>query len=595
MSAVILSELTRRTRRPPANRGESGSRFGLPLLFADYLLNLVTRWTLPTLAALALTIVGPCQAQDGVGRVFPNGARPGETVTLTFPMMNEEPTAVLVVDGPGVKPVGPFVKGVGQVEIAADAQPGMRQIRLVGAKKATTPRPFLIDPTPSLLDVEVADKKSANDRLAQAQQIAALPVVLSGSLAKPQDIDVYRVLLKKGDCLVAASESRRIAAPTNLGVYLRDLQGRKLPLELDYRKRDPLYWCVIPADGEYQLQLFEVTNNMGDVGEHTLYRLHVTTGPWLGFVTPPGGRRGASARLTAYGWNFGGKPGPGSAPVDLPIPADAGAAIFVSAAGAGNHVTLAVGDLPETAETEPNNAADRAQPLSLPMTLNGEFQVRGDVDCYRVSLVNGERIRIQVQARELESNADVIVRVLDGSGKTLVLEDDMQASRDPELFWTARADGVYTIEVREIASGSRSGPAFYYRLNVSQTAPQLRAVAKEAVLTLKPGARVDVPITVFQDFQSGEVTLEAEGLPEGVTAESARVKAAPDRSTATATKLVLTATAGARPGFGLFRVIVKTAAGTPRPQAATWALTGDGGWTYGTGSVDRLVALIPAP
>jgi len=509
--------------------------------------------------------------------------------------MNDEPTSVLVADGAGVKPVGPFLKGVGQVEVAADAQPGMRQVRLVGAKKATTPRPFLVDPTPTLLDVEVADKKAANDRLSQAQRIETLPIALNGSLAKSQDIDVYRLTLKKGDCLVAASESRTIAAPTNLGVFLRDLEGRKLPLQLEYRKRDPVYWCIVPADGDYQLQLFEVTNNMGDVGEQTLYRLAVTTGPWLDYVLPAGGPRGSTARVTASGWNLAGKPGPGTVEASVPIPADAPNPFPVAAEGAPNSIPLAVGDYAEALEKEPNNTPEQAQPLSFPATINGGFQERGDVDRYRLAVRAKETLTITVEARDLDSYADVTVRILDTSGKTLISEDDMRTSRDPQLTWTARMDGDYSIEVRDLAGGSRGGPTSFYRLHVTTVQPRLEVVAREAVVTVKPGAKVDLPVTVFQLYQPGEVTLQVEGLPAGLKAEPVKVKPSPDRENSSQTRLVVTADAGAAPGFAMVRVIATTAGERPLTAVATWALTGDGGWTYGTGKTDRFVVLVPTP
>jgi hypothetical protein len=542
-----------------------------------------------------LTSCRPAMAQDGAGRVFPNGAQRGSTVTLTFPAMAEVESATLIVEGEGVKPLGPFVKGVGKVAVAPDAAVGRRQVRLVGPKTATTPRPFFVGTLPVLLDAEVADKKAINDRLAQAQRIEQLPLVLNGSLAKSGDIDVYQVALKKGDCLVIASESRLIAAPTNLGVYLRDLSGQTVPLVLDYRKRDPLYWGTVPADGEYQLQLFEITNNMGDVGEQTLYRVTVTTGPWLDYVIPSGAPRATTAHVTAYGWNLGGKIGPGSLPVDVPVPADASPAFSISAAGAPNGIPFGVGTGEEAVEAEPNNRPEQAQPIPLSITVNGAFSERRDLDCFRLALKAKEVLVVDVEARELESYADVILRVRDATGKELVSEDDLQNSRDPHIVWTAPADGDYVIELCDLAGNSRGGPSLFYRLHVAVAQPELRVIAREVTFPVKPSAKVEVPVTVYQTCLSGEITLRVEGLPAGVTAEPVPVKAIPNRSNQTQTKLVLTAAAEAKPGYALVRIVATSSGAIPLTAPATWALTGDGGWTYGTGSTDRLVVLIPTP
>ena len=543
---------------------------------------------------LAGSIPTPAHAQSGDHRCFPNGGRRGTTVSLTFPAMADEASATLIIDGEGIKASGPFVKGVGSVEIAPDAAPGMRQVRLVGAKTTTTPRPFLVGTLPVLLDKEVADKKASNDRLDQAQAIDQLPIVLNGSLAKSGDVDVYRVKLKKGDCLVAASESRLIAAPTNLGLYVRDLGGNALPLNLDYRKRDPLYTCTIPADGEYQLQFFEVTNNMGDVGEQTLYRVTVTTGPWLDYVTPAGAQRGSTAHLTGHGWNLGGKVGPGSVTGDISVPADAGAMLPVSLGGATNAVSLGVGDLPSIPEAEPNNQSDQAQPLTLPVTVDGAFGERRDVDCFRVTLKAKEVLALRVDARELDSYADVTVRIQDPSGKTVLSEDDEQASREPRVFWTCPADGTYTVLLRDL--GTRGGPSLFYRLHASLAAPQLRVIVRDAAsFVVKPGAKVDLPITVFQAYQPGDITVRVEGLPAGVTAEPVTVKASANRENQQQTKLTLVAAADAKPVSGVVRVIATTTGDRPMTAVATWALTGDGGWRYGTGYTERLVVLVPVP
>jgi len=545
---------------------------------------------------LFLIVMGPpAAAQDGAGRVFPNGAQRGTTVTLTFPAMAEVESATLVVEGEGVKPLGPFIKGVGKVEVAPEAVVGMRQVRLVGPKTATTPRPFLVGTLPVVLDQEVADKKAANDRLEQAQRIDQLPVTVNGSLAKSGDIDVYRLTLKKGDCLVVGNESRLVAAPTNLGVYLRDLSGQAVPVTLDYRKRDPLYWCTVPADGEYQLQLFEITNNMGDVGEQTLYRVTVTTGPWLGYVTPSGAPRGTTAHVTASGWNLGGKAGPGTMLAEIPVPAGAAGPIPVSVTGAPNWIQFGVGTRDELADIEPNNRAEQAQPLPLPATVNGTFGEPRDTDCFRVTLKAKDVLVADVEARDLDSYADVALRVRDASGKELVSEDDVQNSRDPRVVWTAPANGDYTLELRDLAGNSRGGSSLFYRLHVAVAQPELRVIAREVTIPVKPGAKAEIPLTVYQTCLSGDITLQVEGLPAGVIAEPVTVKSTPNRSSQSQTKLTLTATADAKPGYALVRVIATAAGATPLTANATWALTGDGGWPYGTGTIDRLVVLLPVP
>src|SRR5207253_1333196 len=95
-------------------------------------------------------LTNPAAAQGDLTRVFPNGARQGSRVSLTFGGEGIPDTASLLVDGDGIKPLGTFSKGVGEIEIAADARPGVRQLRLAGAKGGTTPRPFAVGTFPEL-------------------------------------------------------------------------------------------------------------------------------------------------------------------------------------------------------------------------------------------------------------------------------------------------------------------------------------------------------------------------------------------------------------------------------------------------------------
>lgn len=538
---------------------------------------------------LLLLAAGPGWAQGAADRVFPPGGQRGTTVTLTFGGMTAVESGTLVVDGPGVKPLGPFVKGVGKMEIAADAEPGLRQVRLVGPKTASSPRPFMVGTLPEVLETE------PNEAGEQAALLPALPLVLNGSLAKSGDTDLFRIALKKGDCLVAAGESKRTAGPVNLALYVRDSAGRRLGVETDVRKRDVLHTCTIPADGEYQLQLHEVTNNMGSVDEAYHYRLLLTTGPWLDYLVPAGGPRGQKVEVLAHGWNLGGKPGPGTQASAVEIPKDAPSPLLAGISGAQNRVPFASGSLPEARETEPNDTTANAQPLAYPITVNGGFGKRGDPDQFQLTVKKGETLRFEVDARELDSFADPVLSIRDASGRELTSVDDAESSRDPRTVWTSPADGTYMVQLRDLAGTGRGGPQFFYRLSIAPVEPELRLLARDATAIVKPGTKAELNVTVFQSYQPDEVTLTVEGLPPGVTAAPAKVEPRFRRSGNIQTKIALTATAGAKPGFGVVRIVATTQGKQPLRAVGRWAITGDGGWTYGTGATDHLVVLVPAP
>jgi hypothetical protein len=546
-----------------------------------------------SIAALALFLLASAPssawAQTDLSRVFPNGARQGEKVTLTFGGEGLPETATLLVEGEGIQPLGPFVKGVGQVQVAAGAPPGPRQLRLVGPKGATSPRPFAVGALPEV------DEKEPNNTPEQAQRLDALPVTVNGAVPTRPDIDVYRVSLKKGQCLVVAGESRSLGAPTNLLVRIRDLAGVELMAQMDSRTRDPLLAFIAPAAGDYLVELQEVLNNYSNVNADYVYRVTFTTGPWLDAVFPPGGRRGTTARLTFSGWNLGGQAGPSQVEADVPIPADAGARTLVTTGGAPNRLPISVGSAPDALEKEPNPPST-PQSLSLPVAVSGTFGTRGDTDSYRFTARAGEPLLLDVDARRLNSLADPLMVVMDAAGKTLATVDDAEGSRDPRLVWTPPADGAYTVLLRDVAAGSRGGPGFYYRLTIAPPEPELRLTASAPTLALKPGAKLEVPVTVYRSYLPGEVTLRVEGLPPGVTADPVTLPAAPGISSSPA-KLVLTAAADAVPGSALVRIVGTTGGPSPLTEAAaaTWVLSKDRSGDLAQGTTRQLLLLIPAP
>lgn len=498
-------------------------------------------------------------------------------------------SATLLVDAPGLRGVGPFVKGVGKIEIAADAKPGMRQVRLVGAKSVTSPRPFSVGSLPEL------NEKEPNNTSTQAQRLEQLPVTINGTLVTRPDLDLFTIPMKQGECLVVAGESRSLGAPTNLLVRIRDPKGQELVSQMDYRTRDPLLGFTAPADGDYVVELSDVLNNYSNIDNNYVYRVTFTKGAWIDSVFPPGAQRGTTARLAFTGWNLGGKPGPSRLEADVAVPQEVADRHLVSAGGAANEVPLLVGDTPAVTEVEaPAPGAAVPQTLSLPVTVSGTFGARGDVDTYQFTAKAGARLRLDVDAREIGSFADAVLVVKDAAGKTLSTADDAEGTRDPRLLWTAPAEGTYKIVLRDLASGSRGGPEFFYRLTVAPPASELRATTGDPTLVLKPGQKLEVSVKVNASELTEPVVVSAEGLPAGVTALPVTTGEARRRSGASEAKLTLTAAMGASPGCTPIRLVAKSG-GITVPVQASWVLSSDRSGTLATGKTESLALLIPAP
>jgi hypothetical protein len=401
------------------------------------------------------------------------------------------------------------------------------------------------------------------------------------------------VALKRGDFLVVSGESRLLAAQTYLSLHVRNAAGQELPTTLDIRRKDPTYTFTAPDDGDYLIQLHDITGNMGNVDEGSYYRLAVTTGPWIDYATPPSVPRGISTRVTLHGWNLAGQKGLGVAAVDVNPPGDA-QRVLVTSGGAPNSVWLPIAPQPLTAEKEPN-PPNTPQPITLPALIDGSFGERGDVDAFQFTAKAKELISVDVAAREWDSWSDPVLQIRDSAGKTLVNVDDPDRGRDPRVVWTAPADGAYTLVLRDLAGGSRGGPESFYQVRIGAAEPELRLTAAEPTVTIKPGAKADFSLTLFQSYQPGEVAVSVEGLPKGVTAEPVKVAAFAKREGNSTVKLTFVAAADAVPGGTPIRIVAKAAGDHPLQAAALWQRTGDGGTSLGTGFTDQLLALVPAP
>jgi hypothetical protein len=123
--------------------------------------------------------------------------------------------------------------------------------------------------------------------------------------------------------------------------------------------------------------------------------------------------------------------------------------------------TFHVGPFPVVDENEKglyeNDTLDRAMPVQLNTSVRGRLGpgARGDVDLYRVPAVAGQRLSVEVDCAQIsdvhygDSENDVMVRILDESGRELGRNDDnMLHVQDPVLSVKVPRSGVAYVEVK---------------------------------------------------------------------------------------------------------------------------------------------------
>lgn len=129
--------------------------------------------------------------------------------------------------------------------------------------------------------------------------------------------------------------------------------------------------------------------------------------------------------------------------------------------GVSNPLTVNVSDVPELLERKPNNAADQAPLLELPVAVSGVIGGGTESDYYRFKAKAGDKVVLDVEANRVGSPLDPTLVLLGADGKELARSEDTHGL-DPFLEFTPAADGEFTVRLHDLRF--QSGGDYRYRL-----------------------------------------------------------------------------------------------------------------------------------
>jgi hypothetical protein len=388
-------------------------------------------------AALSLMAQLPT-IPPSVTSVAPPGVRRGSTITLTIEGRSLTGARAVLFDSPGlsarilgirdlpeeVKAVRPgvdlgavVVQGAKQearleLTVAPDAEAGTRRFRI------QTP---LGTSNSAVLDVGVLpeiQKMQPNDSPADSQKVE-LPATLVGTLGRAGEVDSYGFDGKAGQEVVFETVASSLGSELQSVLVLRD-STRELARAGDFsRQPDAVLTFKLPADGKYTISISDLQRRGG---YDFFYRLNAGVLPYVTEAFPLGLRAGQTAEVEIKGSNLGdvhkvSVQAPPSADGWMTVPMRVKTPLGESL----NRLRLAVGNDPEVIENEPNNSPAEAQPVTVPVTINGHIWSgkKGgavDEDYFRFSAKQGERLVIEVAAARLGSPLDSVVEVMDAQG-----------------------------------------------------------------------------------------------------------------------------------------------------------------------------------
>lgn len=428
-----------------------------------------------------------------------------------------------------------------KVEIAPDAPVGDTEIRLITSSGMSNPMVFHVGVLPETVqkrsgvqeNPRFAERAFENRRTEPSQEIAvSLPAAVNGQIM-PGEVDRFRFSAKRGQRITADAYCRRLipyladAVPGwfQATLTLYDAHGKELVYVDDYRfSPDPVVLFEIPADGEYVL---EIKDAIYRGREDFVYRIVIGELPFITSLFPLGGPADKPGSVVLEGWNLP----RAELALDAGLPPGTHLITLTDEEHrVSNAVPISIDTLPERLEREPNDDVQKAQPLALPMIVNGRILQGNDRDVFSFVGRRGQKIVVDVNARRLGSPLDSIVRVTDAAGNRIASNDDYEDKSigllthhaDSYLQVELPADGTYYVWLSD--SQSHGGPAYAYRLRVSEPRPDFAVRVAPASLRIRSGTWI--PVSVYaarRDGFDGEIQLRAKNPLPGWSLSGARI------------------------------------------------------------------------
>jgi hypothetical protein len=493
------------------------------------------------LTVMVLAAAGPARADAPVASyIFPAGGQRGTTVEVRVGGLNLHRRCSFEMLGPGVSadgtlpetatiwfegPIIPLPDSqqaedypkdhAGRVRIAADAAPGVRHWRTWTSQGATPALPFVVGELPEIVEGEIDGDP--------VPVPVSPPVTINGRIFPREDVDIWSFEARRGQSVTCEVQAARLGSPLDARLEVRDPEGRRIAENDDALGSDPLLHFTVPGDGTYQVRIQDV-NVHG--GQSLVYRLTLTTAPFVDGTYPLGGRRGTEPRFELFGAGVPGEAVPIALPEDGQGPFEITHRLSFPC-GTTNPFSLAVDDLPEALEVEPNDADRPAVPVAPPAILNGRIDRPGDVDAWAVRLGKNEPYEFNLLAGRLGSPLDGVLTILDAGGKELARADGEGGEQgDPRIPFAAPGEAIYVVRIAD-RFRTRGGARYAYRLRIDR-APQpdfrLRLATDAAAVHRGGQAKLKVDAERVGGF-TGPIALELEGLPPGVAASNTTIAA----------------------------------------------------------------------
>ena len=413
-----------------------------------------------------------------------------------------------------------------RIRVAKNAPPGERELRVYTPAGLSNPVYFQVGTLEEVLETEPND-----DHMSPDLQTVPVPSVINGQI-RPGDMDHFRFEATKGDSIVVDVAARRIipyladAVPGwfQAVVALYDEDGKEVAYQDDYKfNPDPVLFFDVPETGNYTLS---IRDSIYRGREDFIYRIAIGELPFITGIFPLGAREGNDVDIALSGRNL-----PKSR-LTGKLPQDGFEVRHISLRKDGyrsNQMPFAIGDKNEVLEVEPNSIPAQAQPIKLPLVVNGRIGRIGDRDIFCFQGRKGNSVSVEVIARRLNSPLDSVI-MLTGPGLTKPVRNDDYSDKDKThlhlgsglvthhadsyLLHELATTGTYFIEI--VDTQNQGGHDYAYRLRISNSNPDFKLRMEPSGLHIGPGGTAAFSVRALRlDGFQDKITLEASELPNG--------------------------------------------------------------------------------
>ena len=473
--------------------------------------------------------------------VVPPGGERGSELVVTLQGQRLADTADLLFYEPGIELIQ--FESVSEKEVHArlrilpDCTLGEHALRLRTRGGITELRTFWVGPFPILAETEPNNSLESAQSLpwpAVAESATSSGGVTVHGVITNEDVDYFRLQARAGQRIAVEVEAMRLGRAM-LDASVSILDARRFELascdDCTLLLQDPSLSTVAPEDGVYWIALRHASY---EGGRDHRYRLHVGDFCRPTVVYPPSAPPGQAREFEFLG-DVG---GPFRQTLDPGKFATARRGLFPTDGdrlSPPSPVWVRAHGVAGVDEQEPNDSFEEAGVVAgdVPVAFQGRIQNPGDRDVFRITLKKGQQLFLRSFARDLRSPVDLVMHLYSAADrKYLTGNDDSGTRPDARFEYDVPADGDYFILLHD--HRRRGAPEFVYRVEVAERSSFLRLTiprfgqdsqARQSVAVPR-GGRMATMLNVQRGNFAGDVAIQAQALPQGITLDAPPIPAA---------------------------------------------------------------------